>query len=221
MSLIDQATSSNPHKLRMSETAGQQAGPPKVIQSTEFVSLLREVLDDNVIDKKAKKEWKDYRNRLMHAHWPLEGVMNKVDSELWKSMCDLGLKAMVKNIRNSQPNGEWKLGEYEIDIRPNLNGKESVILACKWIDANNAMDLRYQNGVPSVDVNINMADANKELIEVLSKKQDDSSDGELKDLMKQFISAMAGKAVEDTKTVKKVEKKPEEAIDDLAEDFEG
>ena len=61
------------------------------------------------------------------------------------------------------------------------------------------------------------------MIEVLSKKQDDSSDGELKDLMKQFIAAMAGKAVEDAveKPTKKAKSKPSEAIDDLAEDFEG
>ena len=223
MSLIDQAISSNPRKPRMSETAGTAAGPPKIIQTTQFMSVLRKVLDDRILDKKTQKEWKDHRNRIKKAQWPLAGLTNKVDSEIWINMCEASLTSMLKHIHNSQPNGEWRLGEYEVDIRPNPNGDEAIILACKWIDANNAMDLRYQNGVPAIDVNINMADANKELIEVLSKKQDDSSDGELKDLMKQFIAAMAGKAVEDAveKPTKKAKSKPAEAIDDLAEDFEG
>ncbi|MAH49049.1 hypothetical protein CMI37_24695 [Candidatus Pacearchaeota archaeon] len=222
MSLIDQATAGSPHKLRMSETAGKKVGPPKIIRTTEFMSLIRGVLDENLIDKKTRKEWKNYRTRLKKAHWPLEGLTNKIDAKLWKHMCSGVLKAMVKNIRNSQPNGEWRLGEYEIDIRPNPNGDESIILACKWIDANNAQDLRYHNGVPAVDVNINMADANRELIEVLTKKKDSSNDDELKDLMKQFISVMAGNAIEKKSIDQKAEEqKAEESIDEIAEAFEG
>jgi hypothetical protein len=216
MSLIDQATARNPHKMRMSETAGTKKGPSKIIQTTEFMSQLRDVLDGHLIDKKTRKEWKNYRTRLKKAHWPLAGLTNKIDAEIWKNMCNGVLKAMVKNIRNSQPNGEWKLGEYEADIRPNPNGDESIIIACKWIDANNAMDLRYQNGVPALDVNINMADANKDLIEVLSKKQSKSNDDELKDLMKQFISAVAGNT-----TTEKKAPEPETSVDELADGFEG
>tara|TARA_R110000824_G_scaffold152177_1_gene323275 strand:- start:227 stop:883 length:657 start_codon:yes stop_codon:yes gene_type:complete len=218
MSLIDQATSKNSRKMRMSETAGTRDGPPKIIQTTEFMSQLRGMLDEKVIDKKTQKEWKNYRHRLKKAHWPLAGLTNAVDANTWRSMFEATLKAMVKNIRNSQPNGEWKLGEYEADIRPNPNGDESIIIACKWIDANNAMDLRYQNGVPALDVNINMADANKDLIEVLSKKQSKSNDDELKDLMKQFIAAVAGNVVKEKKAP---EPEPETSIDELADGFEG
>tara|TARA_R100000008_G_scaffold83477_1_gene68959 strand:- start:453 stop:1127 length:675 start_codon:yes stop_codon:yes gene_type:complete len=224
MSLIDQASASkNPHKPRMAETAGTVENP-KIIQTTEFMSQLRGVLENNVLDKKTQKQWKDYRHRLKKAHWPLEGLTNKVDGETWKTMCEAVLTSMVKHINNSQPNGEWKLGEYEIDIRPDANGNESIVIACKWIDANNAHDLRYQNGVPAVDVNINMADSNKELIEAISKKQDDSNDDELKELMKQFIATMAGKAVEEAKKDEPADAPtvaPAEDIDDLAEDFEG
>ena len=123
----------------MSETAGTRDGPPMIIQSTQFMSVLRKVLDDRILDKKTQKEWKDYRNQIKKAHWPLAGLTNKVDSELWTNMCEAALTSMIKHIHNSQPNGEWKLGEYEVDIRPNPNGDESIILACKWIDANNAM----------------------------------------------------------------------------------
>lgn len=220
--MIDQAISSSPHKLRMSETAGKRVGPPMIIQTTEFMSMIRGKLDETLIDKKTKKEWKGYRTRLKRAHWPLAGLTNKVDAEIWNNMCDAVLKAMVKNIRNSQPNGEWKLSEYEVDIRPDPNGDESIILACKWIDANNAQDLRYQNGVPAVDVNINMADANKDLIEALNNKKDASNDDELKDLMKQFIAAMVtGKTVENKVDPTPTTTKPEVSVDELADDFEG
>ena len=221
MSLIDQAISSSPHKLRMSETAGKRVGPPMIIQTTEFMSMIRGKLDETLIDKKTKKEWKGYRTRLKRAHWPLAGLTNKVDAGIWNSMCDAVLKSMVKHIRNSQPNGEWKLSEYEVDIRPDPNGDESIILACKWIDANNSQDLRYQNGVPAVDVNINMADANKDLIKALNNKKDASNDDELKDLMKQFIAVMAGKAAKDTTESKPVKAKTEESVDELTSDFEG
>jgi hypothetical protein len=224
MSLIDQASASkNPHKPRLSETAGTVENP-KIIQTTEFMSQLRGVMDNNVLDKKTQKQWKDYRHRLKKAHWPLEGLTNKIDSETWTRMCEAVLTSMVKHINNSQPNGEWKLGEYEIDIRPDANGNESIVIACKWIDANNSQDLRYQNGVPAIDVNINMADSNKELIDALSAKKDESNDDELKDLMKQFISVMAGKAVEESapKAVKEEPKtEPEDSIEELVEDFEG
>ena len=67
-----------------------------------------------------------------------------------------------------------------------------------------------------------MADANRELIEVLTKKKDSSNDDELKDLMKQFISVMAGNAIEKKSIDQKAEEqKAEESIDEIAEAFEG
>lgn len=227
MSLIDQASDTTVHKLRMSETAGKKKGPPRLMQTAEFLSIIRSVFDENLIDKKTKKEWKGYRSRLKKSHWPLEGVMGKVDEMTWNNMCEGALKAMVKNIRHTQPNGEWRLGEYEVDIRPNLNGDESIVVACSWIDSLNKQDLRYQNGVPAVDIHINTADGNKELIEALTKKNNSSNDEELKDLMRQFITVMAGKALDDTnaaqaeEVTEKPTSKPDEFDEDLSKEFDG
>ena len=169
MSLIEKATEPGKRTLRMSETAGKKQGPPMMMKTTDFMSTLRSVYHSSVVDKKSKKEFKDYRKRLRHTVWPLEGVMGKVDAQSWQEMCEDTMKDMIKNIRNSQPNGEWKLFDYEVDIRPYHNGVESIILACEWVDVDNQSDLRYHNGVPAVDVNVNVADNNKELIEALSE----------------------------------------------------
>lgn len=226
MSLIDQAqANTNIHKMRLNETAGKAPGPKGIVQPSEFLSILRAELDGHVIDKKTKKAWGSYRKKLKSSNWRLTSKLGNVHAELWKEHIDVTLKSMVKNIRNSQPNGEWVLFDYEVDIRDNHgpDNQEYIVLACEWVDSRNEVDLRYANGVPSVDVHVDVSNNNKELIEVLTKKQDSSSDDELKDLMKQFIAAMAGKTVEDTakKTTKKVEKKPEEVVEDLAEGFEG
>jgi Pyruvate/2-oxoacid:ferredoxin oxidoreductase gamma subunit len=67
-----------------------------------------------------------------------------------------------------------------------------------------------------------MADNNKELIEAISKKTEESDDTELKDLMKQFIQVMAADVIKK----KAAEPAPapalqEDAPEDLAQGFEG
>ena len=224
--MIDQIAASGKNTLKMSESAGTKQGPPKMIQATDFMSIVREVYDSSAIDKKSKKDFKEFRTRLRKAEWPLEGVMGKVDKQAWNEICEDTIKYMIKNIRNSQPNGSWVLLDYEADIRMNPRNQEAIVIACKFVDANNNTELRYTNGVPAMDVNINVADNNKELIEALSKKSDESDDTELKDLMKQFIQVMAADAIskKDKKPAKTAKTEPaaqEEPINELAEDFEG
>ncbi len=224
MSLIDQIAESGKNKLKMSETAGTKQGPPKMVKSTDFMSIVREVYDSRCVDKKSKKDFKGFRSRLRKAEWPLEGLMSKVDKQAWGEICEDTIKYMIKNIRNSQPNGEWVLLNYEADIRLNPKNQEAIIIACEFVDSTNSADLRYQNGVPAVDVNINMADNNKELIEAISKKTESSDDTELKDLMKQFIQVMATDAIQNKKpkAEPKVEPTPkEDSVEDISHGFDG
>ena len=223
MSLIDQIQQNGKNTLKMTD---QSAGGPKsksnMIKTTDFMSIVREVYDSSVVDKKSKKEFKGFRTRLRKAEWPLEGIMSKVDKKAWTEICEDTIKYMVKNIRNSQPNGEWTLLDYEADIRPNNNNQEALVIACQFVDAGNSTDLRYANGVPAMDVNVNVADNNAELIEALSKKTEASDDKELKDLMKQFIQVMAADVIsKKAEKPAKAEPQPkEDSIDELAEDFQ-
>ena len=225
MSLIDQATTERSRHKMFNETAGSRNGPKKIIQSSELLSIMRTVFDKEMVDKKTKKEGSDYRKKLKHQRWTLAGTLNAVHEELWATMMHNTLAAMRKNINNSQPNGDWKLFDYEIDIRAGTDDVEAIVMAAQWVDARNEKDLRYTNGVPAVDVHVDVSNSNRELIEVLSKKQDSSSDEELKDLMKQFIGAMAGKAVSESKPkkTKTAAKAPvvENDIEELSDSFDG
>ena len=63
MSLIDQIAENGKNKLKMHEAAGTKQAPPKMIKSTDFMSIVREVYESRSLDKKSKKEFKDYRRR--------------------------------------------------------------------------------------------------------------------------------------------------------------
>tara|TARA_R100000353_G_C6487808_1_gene190898 strand:- start:70 stop:732 length:663 start_codon:yes stop_codon:yes gene_type:complete len=218
MSLIDQIAENGKNKLKMHETAGTKQGPPKMIKSTDFMSIVREVYESRSLDKKSKKDFKDYRTRLRKAEWPLEGVMGHVDKEAWKEICEDTITYMVKNIRNSQPNGEWVLMDYEADIRMNKNNQETIMIACKFVDSENGQELRYTNGVPAIDVNVNVSDNNKELVEAITKKSQESDDAELKELMKQFIQVMAADVINKKTSESKTKEEPKEQEID-SEDF--
>ena len=224
MSLIDQAASErNVHKMRLNETAGTGSAPKMIIQPSELLSIMRAELDGSMLDKKTKKAWGSYRKKIKTARWGLAGTLGSVHGDLWKEQIDVTLRSMVKNIVNSQPNGEWKLFEYEVDIRTGIDNVEAIVLACEWVDSRNEQDLRYANGVPAVDVHVDVSNNNKELIEALMNRQESSSDEDLKLLMKQLISTMAGNAIEksDNKAIEKVEEPVEESDNDFSEGFEG
>ena len=227
MSLIDQATSKRSRNKMFNETAGTRSTPKMIIQSTELLSIMRSIFDGEVVDKKTKKEWSGYRRKLKTSRWTLAGTLNAVHEELWTSMMKSTLHSMKKNINNSQPNGEWKLYDYEVDIRTGKDDVQAIILAAEWVDSRNEADLRYQNGAPAVDVHVDVSNNNKELIEALMQKQDSSNDDELKDLMKKVMLQMASKAISENEEAPKKPKattkvKPvENDIEELSEGFNG
>lgn len=228
MSLIDQAAAKRPRNTVFNETAGARSTPKMIIQSTELLSIMRSVFDDEMLDKKTKKEWSDYRKKLKTQRWTLAGTLNAVHEELWTSMMHATLAAMVKNINNSQPNGDWKLYDYEVDIRTGHDDVQAIILAAEWVDSRNEQDLRYANGVPAVDVHVDVSNSNQELIEALMNKQGSSNDEELKDMMKKFMEVMTNQAVSSTKedAPKKAKSSvkaapPEKDIEELSENFDG
>ena len=228
MSLIDQAATKQSRNTMFSETAGKRSAPKMIIQSTELLSIMRSVFDDEMLDKKTRKEWSDYRRKLKTQRWTLAGTLNAVHKELWTSVMHTTLAAMVKNINNSQPNGDWKLYDYEVDIRTGIDDVQAIVLAAEWVDARNEKDLRYANGVPSVDVHVDVSNNNKELIEALTSKQNSSNDSNLIDTLERFITVMTGKAISEageeapkkSKAATKV-KPVENDIEELSEGFNG
>ena len=162
------------------------------------MDILNDELSRRVIDKKQRKEFAGYRTRLKTAEWRLAGILNHVDEDIYRTQIDKTIEGMLKHIRLVQPNGEWLLMQYETDIRPNKNGDQVIMLAAKFVDQKNEEDMRYQNGVPLVDVKVDVSGSNKEIIEAIQAQNAASNGGdpEMKALLKQLANLMIQKESE-------------------------
>ena len=162
-----------------------------ILQAGELVSIVRKVIDLNMMDAKSKKQFKDYRSRLRDAKWQLHNALGTTTPSNYAWSIAKCLEAMEKNILQSQPNGEWKVLDYDVDIRKDNGGDECVMLVVKFVDVTNSEDLQYQNGQPAMNINIRNGGLGKDVLAAIKAKGDSSDDGELKDLLKNLITVMA------------------------------
>tara|TARA_R100001163_G_scaffold60745_1_gene50222 strand:+ start:306 stop:974 length:669 start_codon:yes stop_codon:yes gene_type:complete len=222
MSLLDQAANNlSPYKMMISEKAGPKDERKFIIQPNILVDILKDEMSNRVIDKKARKEFASYRTKLEKVEWRLSGILNFVDEPLYREQIGKTIESMLKHIRLRQPNGDWVVTDFEVDVRPNRNGDDAIMLAVKFVDTKNEQDLQYQNGVPLVDVKVDVSGSNKELIEAIQAQGSSSNDQELKDLMKQFIAAVATNGMANSASVEKTQVKEDSAVEEMPSDFEG
>tara|TARA_R100000329_G_scaffold150636_1_gene144077 strand:+ start:2297 stop:2953 length:657 start_codon:yes stop_codon:yes gene_type:complete len=218
MSLIDQAAKNlSPYKLMMQETASKNEERKFIVQPNILMDILNDEMSSRVIDKKQRKEFAGYRTRLKTSEWRLAGILNHVDEAIYRVQIEKTIESMLKHIRLVQPNGEWLLMEYETDIRPNKNGDQVIMLAAKFVDAKNETDMRYQNGVPLVDVKVDVSGSNKELIEAIQAQGSTSNDQELKDLLKQLITVTAQQQINSAASPNKADATFDEIPEDMTE----
>ena len=218
MSLIDQAAKNlSPYKLMMQETASKNEERKFIVQPNILMDILNDEMSSRVIDKKQRKEFAGYRTRLKTSEWRLAGILNHVDESIYRTQIEKTIESMLKHIRLVQPNGEWLLMEYETDIRPNKNGDQVIMLAAKFVDAKNETDMRYQNGVPLVDVKVDVSGSNKELIEAIQAQGSTSNDQELKDLLKQLITVTAQQQINSAASPNKADATFDEIPEDMTE----
>lgn len=219
MSLLDQASKNVPfHKMRMQETASKKLEKKFIVQPNVLLDILNDEMDSRLIDKKQKKQFAGYRTRLSKSEWRLAGILNYVDEPLYREQIGKTIQGMLKHIKLVQPNGEWVVLEYETDIRANEGGDQAIMLAVNFVDAKNEQDMRYQNGIPAVDVKVDVSNSNKELIEAIQSQGAKSDDGELKDLMKQFIAAVAQNGL--SAQPAPAEEKKSDVLDEVPSDFQ-
>ena len=218
MSLIDQAAKNlSPYKLMMQETASKNEERKFIVQPNILMDILNDEMSSRVIDKRQRKEFAGYRTRLKTSEWRLAGILNHVDEAIYRVQIEKTIESMLKHIRLVQPNGEWLLMEYETDIRPNKNGDQVIMLAAKFVDAKNETDMRYQNGVPLVDVKVDVSGSNKELIEAIQAQGSTSNDQELKDLLKQLITVTAQQQINSAASPNKADATFDEIPEDMTE----
>ena len=196
MSLLDEAKSNrSPYKVMMSEKAGPEQQRKFIIQPNILMDILNEEMSSKCLDKKSKKDFKNFRCKIHTAEWTLKNMLNNVDAPLYREQIGKTVEGMLKHIRLRQPNGEWIVMEYEAAIRKNIKNDDAIMLAVKFVDAKNERDLQYQNGVPLVDVKVDVSGSNKELIEAIQAQNaaSNGSDPEMKALLKQLAALMIQK----------------------------
>ena len=144
MSLLDQAAKNvSPYKLMMAETASKNDETKFIIQPNILVDILKDEMNNRLVDKKMKKEFSGYRTRLKTAEWRLAGMLNYVDEDIYRVQIGKTIESMLKHIKLVQPNGDWVLLEYEVDIRNNKNGDQAIMLAANFVDSRNEQDMVY------------------------------------------------------------------------------
>ena len=221
MSLLDQAAKNvSPYKLMMAESASKNDETKFIIQPNILMDILKDEMNNRLIDKKMKKEYSGYRTRLKTAEWRLSGMLNYVDEDIYRVQIGKTIESMLKHIKLVQPNGEWILLEYEADIRKNKAGDQAIMLAANFVDAKNEEDMRYQNGVPMVDVKVDVSNSNKELIEAINAQglsAQNAGDPEVKALLMKLTELMI--AEKSGSVENKAETKDDTSFEESSVDF--
>ena len=209
MSLFEEVErAKNPFSTKQ-ETQDNSGKKSYVNQTSLLMKVLNEVASAHKIPSKKAKECTDFRSKLGDCSWPLHQLQGKVTEEGWNLIVQNSINGMLKTIRNSQPNGEWKVMDYEVKIDHAVDGVERLFFVVKFVDVDNNDELVYRNGVPiSTTVNVNTSPIAPEIVEALTSKSTD--DGELKDLIKQLVVAMSAGAIQNnTQITKEVETLPD------------
>ena len=195
MSLFDEAEKARNPFLGKPES--QDFGNKKVFinQTSSLLNILNEVLTSQKISSKKAKACKGFRTRLGDCSWCLHQLQGKVTAEGWNNIVSNSILGMLKTIKNSQPNGEWAVIDYDVKIDYDASKIERIYFVVKFVDLDNQDDLVYRNGAPvTTTVNVQTNPIPDELVSALTSKKTD--DGELKDLIKQLVVAMSSNVVE-------------------------
>lgn len=194
MSLFEEVERAKNPFGQLGETASKAQSVTFINQTSTLLNILNAELTSHKIATKTANKFKGHRSRLGDCSWCLHHLQGSVNEEIWRFNVNASISGMLKTIGNSQPNGDWQLVDYEVKIGHDKSSVERIFLAAKFVDANDAEDLQYNNGVPSTTINVKANPIPTELLEALSKKGD--GDDELKMLLKQLVASMAQNQME-------------------------
>ena len=198
MSLLKDLKNKQEDAIMGRKAPSQEEMETRILQPAILLNNMRAFFDGEKIPAKTRKAWSEHRTRLMDARWILMNVLGNCDEAGWEHNCKSTRNFHLKTINLSQPNGEWKISEYEADIKRDSAGREIIQLAVLWVDSLNKPDMQYINGVPAAQVQVNNS-IPKELITAVEMAGRGGDDGELKGLLKDLISVMAQNQSQDFK----------------------
>ena len=200
MSLFEEAKQArNPFGER-AKVQSKENENPMINQTSILLRVLNEVFDEQKLSEENAANCEGYRTRLGDTSWPLHNLQGKVTEPTWANMLNATIAGMAKTIRNSQPNGEWKMLNYETKIDHDADKIERVYLVIKFVDVDNSEDLSYRNGVPvTTTVNVQTNPVPQEVLDALTHRQTD--DSRLAGMIEQLVTALVDKS-NTTATVK-------------------
>mgnify|MGYP003111905437 FL=1 len=193
MSLFEEAKKAkNPFGER-AKTQSKDNENPMINQTSLLLRVLNEVFDEQKLSEDNAANCEGYRTRLGDTSWPLHNLQGKVTEPTWANMLNATIAGMAKTIRNSQPNGEWKMLNYETKIDHDADKIERVYLVIKFVDVDNSEDLSYRNGVPvTTTVNVQTNPVPQEVLDALTNRQTD--DSRLAGMIEQLVTALVDKS---------------------------
>ena len=193
MSLFEEAKKAkNPFGER-AKAESKDNQNPMINQTSILLRVLNEVFDEQKLSEENASNCEGYRTRLGDTSWPLHNLQGKVTEPTWANMLNATIAGMAKTIRNSQPNGEWKMLNYETKIDHDADKIERVYLVIKFVDVDNSEDLSYRNGVPvTTTVNVQTNPVPQEVLDALTNRQTD--DSRLAGMIEQLVTALVDKS---------------------------
>ena len=199
MSLFEESKKQkNPFNERLKDQKDSDA-IPQINQTSSFMRILNTVFEEQVLAESQSKNCDGFRTRLCDSSWPLHNLQGNVTEPTWANMINATIVGMEKTINNSQPNGDWKILQYETKIDHDSSGVERLFLVVKFVDTDNNDDLQYSNGAPvSTTVNVQNSPIPPELIEALTNRPSD--DSRLTGLIEQLVEAISDKTTESNPT---------------------
>ncbi len=207
MSLFEEAKQAkNPFGERAKATNNENENPT-INQTSLLMRVVNEVFSEQKLDEVHASNCDGFRTRLADSSWPLHNLQGKVTEPTWANMLNATIAGMAKTIRNSQPNGDWKIIEFETKIDHDTANVERLYVVVKFVDVDNNVDLSYNNGAPvTTTVNVQNSPIPTEIVEALTSRQTD--DSRLAGLIEQLVVAIADKTTTTTTINSEAEPEP-------------
>ena len=147
---------------------------PFINQTSILLRVINAVLEEQKLSSAQASDSEGFRTRLGDTSWPLHNLQGNVTEPSWANMVNAAIAGMFKTVRNSQPNGDWKVLDFESKIDHDSDQIERLYLVVKLVDIDNEDDLQSRNGAPvAATVNVQNNPIPAEVLEALVNRPSD------------------------------------------------
>jgi hypothetical protein len=181
MSIID----SNDNLLRKGRAhrGGEEAVDGSILDLDVLRTTIKDFMSEKQIDPEERGRVAGFRHRDHVERFGIADLLGHVDLDGFKFMLESMLKHQLKTITNSQNNGDWRVLDFDVDVRT-IGTVRNLLVGVRWVDVSNQRDLQYSNGQPSINVTVENNSGDTQALLNALKEQRSGSDPELKELIK-------------------------------------